>query len=67
MISSSVKAFWYAAFGLSVEWAWFFWEILAKVSKLTSPYFVPYSMPIWANTPGMVLVPMRPSTAATAP
>ena len=24
-------------------------------------------MPIWANTPGMVSVPMRPSTGATAP
>ena len=24
-------------------------------------------MPIWAKTPGMVSVPIRPSTAATAP
>jgi hypothetical protein len=24
-------------------------------------------MPIWANTPGIVSVPMRPSTDATAP
>ena len=52
---------------MSVEWAWFFSLILANSSKLVPPYWWPYSMPIWANTPGMVSVPMRPSTGATAP
>src|SRR4029078_4050884 len=53
--------------GLSVEWAWFFSLILANSSKSTPPYLWPYSMPICANTPGIVSVPMRPSTPATAP
>src|SRR4026207_2088966 len=67
MISSSVNFFWYAASGLSVGWAWFFSEIWANSSKLVPPYLWPYSMPIWANVPGMVAVPMRPSIGATAP
>ncbi len=67
MISSSVKRFEYAANGLSVEWAWFFSEILANSSKSAPPYLWPYSMPTWANTPGIVSVPMRPSVDVTAP
>ena len=50
-----------------MECAWFFSLILAKSSKLVPPYLWPYSMPIWAKTPGMVWVPMRPSVGATAP
>ena len=53
--------------GFSVECEWFFSLILANSSKLVPPYLCPYSMPIWAKTPGMVSVPIRPSTAATAP
>ena len=67
MISSSVNRFEYAASGLSVECAWFFSEMRANSSKLVPPYLCPYSMPICANTPGIVSVPMRPSTVATAP
>ena len=67
LISSSVNRFWYAASGLSVEWEWFFSEIPANTSMSTPPYLWPYSMPTWANTPGMLSVPMRPSVAATAP
>ena len=43
------------ASGLSVEWAWFFSLIWANSSKLVPPYLWPYSIPIWANTPGMVV------------
>ncbi len=67
MISSSVNRFWYAASGFNVECAWFFSLMRANSSKLVPPYLWPYSMPICANTPGMVSVPMRPSTGATAP
>ena len=67
MISSNVNRFWYAASGLSVECAWFFSLIFAKSSKLAPPYLWSYSMPIWANTPGIASVPMRPSTGVTAP
>ncbi len=52
---------------MSVEWAWFFSLIRANSSKLVPPYRWPYSMPIWAKTPGIVSVPMRPSVGATAP
>ena len=55
------------ASGLSTEWAWFFSLIFAKVSKLTSPYLWPYSMPTCAKVPGIASVPMRPSVGATAP
>ena len=37
---------------MSVEWEWFFSLILAKSSKLVPPYRWPYSIPIWAKTPG---------------
>ncbi len=67
MISSRVKRFWYAASGFSVEWAWFFSEIRANSSKLVPPYLWPYSMPTWANTPGMIPVPIRPSVLPSAP
>ena len=67
MISSSVNRFEYAASGFSVEWAWFFSLILANSSKLVPPYLWPYSMPTWANTPGIASVPIRPSVVATAP
>ena len=67
MMSSRLIFFEYAASGFSVECEWFFSEIRANSSKLVPPYLWPYSMPTSANTPGMVSVPMRPSTAATAP
>jgi hypothetical protein len=67
MISSTLIRFWYAAFGFSVECAWFFSLMRANSSKLVPPYLWPYSMPTCANTPGIVSVPMRPSTGATAP
>ena len=67
MICSVDIAFVYAASGLSVECPWFFSLIWANNSKLVPPYLWPYSMPTWANTPGMVLVPIRPSVVATAP
>ena len=67
MISSSDIFLVYAASGLRVECEWFFSEILAKSSKLVPPYLWPYSIPTCAKTPGMVSVPMRPSTPATAP
>ena len=67
MISSSVMRFWYAAMGFSVECAWFFSAIFAKTSNVAPPYLWPYSMPTWANVPGMLSVPMRPSVPVTAP
>jgi hypothetical protein len=67
MISSSVNRLEYAASGFSVLCAWFFSLILANSSKSAPPYLWPYSMPIWANVPGMASVPMRPSVGATAP
>src|SRR5579862_6058041 len=36
MTSSKLKAFWYWASGLRVEWAWFFSATLANCSKPTS-------------------------------
>ena len=67
MTSSSENAFWYCASGFSVECVWFFSATLANCSKPT-PSFVPaYSMPACANTPGMSLVPSRPSTLMTEP
>ena len=50
-----------------MEWLWFFSLILANSSKDVPPYLWPYSMPIWANVPGMVSVPMRPSVVVTEP
>ena len=67
MISSSVKRFEYAANGFKVLCAWFFSLILANSSNVAPPYLWPYSMPTWANVPGIASVPMRPSVGATAP
>jgi hypothetical protein len=67
MICSSDIALLYAASGLSVEWLWFFSLIRANSSKSTPPYLWPYSMPTWANVPGIASVPTRPSVGATAP
>ena len=39
----------------------------ANSSKSAPPYLWPYSMPTWANTPGIASVPIRPSVGATAP
>ena len=67
MISSKVIFLEYAARGFSVECAWFFSLMRANNSKLVPPCLWPYSIPIWANTPGIVSVPMRPSSGATVP
>src|SRR4051812_20195905 len=67
MICSRLIDLLYAASGLSVEWLWFFSLIFANSSNEVPPYLWPYSMPIWAKTPGIVSVPIRPSTGATAP
>ena len=67
MICSRLISFWYAAKGLSVECCVVLLGDRAKSSKLVPPYRWPYSMPIWAKTPGIVSVPMRPSTGAIAP
>ncbi len=67
MTSSSENCFWYCASGLSVEWAWFFSATLANCSKPTPSCSLAYSMPAWANTPGMSVVPTRPSTLITEP
>ena len=53
--------------GIERRCAWFFSEMRANSSKLVPPYLCPYSIPTCANTPGIVSVPTRPSTAATAP
>ncbi len=60
-------SFWMAASGLSVEFLWFFSEIRAKSSKLVPPYLWPYSIPTWANTPGIMSVPILPSRPETEP
>ena len=65
--SSSENCFWYCASGLSVEWAWFFSATLANCSKPTPSCSLAYSMPACANTPGMSVVPTRPSTLITEP
>ena len=67
MISSRLNRLVYAASGFSVECAWFFSAIFANSSKLVPPYLWPYSMPTWANTPGMVSVPTLPSSEVTSP
>ena len=65
--SSRENAFWYSARGLSVEWKWFFSATLANCSNPTPPFSPAYSMPACTKTPGMSVVPTRPSTLITDP
>src|SRR5581483_9701576 len=51
MISSRLKAFWYWASGLSVEWAWFFSATRANCSAVT-PCRRAYSVEAWEKMPG---------------
>ena len=65
--SSSENCFWYCASGFSTECAWFFSATLANCSNPTPSCCPAYSMPACANTPGISVVPSRPSTLITAP
>jgi len=65
--SSRLKAFLVLANGFKVEWAWFFSATLANCSNPTPSWCEAYSIPAWANTPGMSWVPSTPSTGITVP